>query len=89
VFIKVTRRGPNRYVQLVEAYRDPAGKPKQRTLATLGRLDLLNTELNSVISGLPAILVMSTRSPSCGTLLALMACAGYFATPATALMSKP
>ena len=36
MFIKVTRRGPNRYVQLVEAYRDPDGKPKQRTLATLG-----------------------------------------------------
>jgi transposase len=55
VFIKVTRRGPNHYVQLVEAYRDPAGKPKQRTLATLGRLDQLNTELNSVISGLQRV----------------------------------
>ena len=55
MFIKVTRRGPNRYVQLVEAYRDPAGKPKQRTLATLGRLDQLNTELNSVISGLQRV----------------------------------
>ena len=55
MFIKVTRRGPNHYVQLVEAYRDPAGKPKQRTLATLGRLDQLNTELNSVISGLQRV----------------------------------
>lgn len=55
MFIKVTRRGPNRYVQLVDAYRDPAGKPKQRTLATLGRLDQLNTELNSVISGLQRV----------------------------------
>ena len=33
VFIKLTRRGPNRYVQLVEAYRDAStGKPKQRTV---------------------------------------------------------
>ena len=55
MFIKVTRRGPNRYVQLVEAYRDPDGKPKQRTLATLGRLDQLNTELNSVICGLQRV----------------------------------
>ena len=55
MFIKVTRRGPNHYVQLVEAYRDPTGKPKQRTLATLGRLDQLNTELNSVISGLQRV----------------------------------
>ena len=55
MYIKVTRRGPNRYVQLVEAYRDPTGKPKQRTLATLGRLDQLNTELNSVIAGLQRV----------------------------------
>lgn len=52
MFIKLTRRGPNEYVQLVEAYRDAAGRPKQRTLASLGRLDQINTELNSVISGL-------------------------------------
>ncbi len=52
MFIKLTRSGPNRYVQLVEAFRDDAGRPKQRTVATLGRLDQLGTELNSVISGL-------------------------------------
>ena len=52
MFIKVTRSGPRRYVQLVQAYRDEAGAPKQRTVATLGRLDHLSTELESVISGL-------------------------------------
>jgi transposase len=52
VFIKLTRRGPNEYVQLVEAYRDDAGRPKQRTVASLGRLDQINTDLNAVISGL-------------------------------------
>lgn len=52
VFIKVTHSGARRYVQLVEAYRDDEGRPKQRTVATLGRLDQLNTELESVISGL-------------------------------------
>jgi len=56
VFIKLTRRGPNRYVQLVEAYRDAStGSPKQRTVATLGRLDQLNTELSSVIAGLQRV----------------------------------
>jgi len=56
VFIKLTRRGPNRYVQLVEAYRDAStGKPKQRTVASLGRLDQLNTELHSVIAGLQRV----------------------------------
>lgn len=55
MFIKLTRRGPNQYVQLVEAYRDDMGRPKQRTVATLGRIDQLNTELKSVISGLQRV----------------------------------
>jgi hypothetical protein len=56
VFIKVTRRGPNRYVQLVEAYRDAStGRPKQRTVASLGRIDQVNTELRSVIAGLQRV----------------------------------
>ena len=52
MFIKVTRSGERRYVQLVEAYRDDAGRPKQRTVATLGRLDQLDSQIESVISGL-------------------------------------
>lgn len=52
MFIKVTSSGPRRYVQLVEAYRDENGRPKQRTVATLGRLDQLGSELESVITGL-------------------------------------
>ena len=52
MFIKLTRRGPNQYVQLVEAFRDEAGRPKQRTVASLGRLDQINDDLSSVISGL-------------------------------------
>jgi transposase len=65
VFIKVTRRGPNRYVQLVEAYRDAStGKPKQRTIASLGRLDQLNTELNSVIAGLQRVTGQTPAAPS-------------------------
>lgn len=55
MFIKLTRRGPNQYVQLVTAYRDDEGSPKQRTVATLGRIDQLNTELKSVISGLQRV----------------------------------
>ena len=39
MFVKLTRSGPRTYVQLVESFRDEAGKPRQRTLATLGRLD--------------------------------------------------
>jgi transposase len=52
MFIKVTSSGPRRYVQLVEAFRDASGAPRQRTVATLGRLDQLSLGLESVISGL-------------------------------------
>lgn len=64
MFIKLTRRGPNRYVQLVEAYRDAStGKPKQRTVASLGRLDQLNTELHSVIAGLQRVTGQTPTAP--------------------------
>ena len=52
MFVKLTHSGPRSYVQLVEAYRDDAGRPKQRTVVTLGRLDQLDAGLDSVISGL-------------------------------------
>ncbi|WP_409522523.1 IS1634 family transposase [Nitrincola sp. MINF-07-Sa-05] len=52
MFVKVTTSGPRKYVQLVEAYRDENGRPKQRTIATLGRLDKLGDELESVVEGL-------------------------------------
>jgi transposase len=39
VFIKVTTSGGRRYAQLVESFRNEAGQPRQRTLATLGRLE--------------------------------------------------
>jgi len=50
--VKITTSGSRRYVQLVESYRDDAGRVKKRTIATLGRLDQLGGELDSVISGL-------------------------------------
>ena len=52
MFVKITTSGPRRYVQLVESYRDDAGLVKKRTVATLGRLDQLGDELDSVIDGL-------------------------------------
>lgn len=52
MFIKITRSGPRQYLQLVEAFRDDAGKAKHRTLVTLGRLDQLTDSLDAVISGL-------------------------------------
>lgn len=52
MFVKITTSGARRYVQLVESYRDEAGRVKKRTVATLGRLDQLGGELDSVINGL-------------------------------------
>ena len=65
MFIKLTSSGPHRYVQLVEAYRDgTTGRPKQRTVATLGRLDQLNTELKSVIAGLQRVTGQTPTAPA-------------------------
>ena len=52
MFVKITASGNRRYVQLVESYRDDAGRVKKRTVATLGRLEQLGGELDSVINGL-------------------------------------
>ena len=60
MFVKVTTSGPRRYVQLVESYRDEAGRVKKRTVATLGRVDQLSGELDCVIDGL---LKVSGREP--------------------------
>lgn len=56
MFIKITQSGPRRYVQLVEAYRDDAGRPKQRTVASLGRLDHIEGSIKSLHEGLSRLL---------------------------------
>ena len=53
--VKVTTSGSRQYVQLVESYRDEGGRVKKRTVATLGRLDQLGGDLDSVIRGLMKI----------------------------------
>ena len=67
MFVKVTASGPRRYVQLVESYRDEAGRVKKRTVATLGRLEQLSGELDSVIEGL---LKVVGRAPGAAQLAA-------------------
>lgn len=52
MYVKVTKSGDRRYIQLVEAYRDDNGRPRHRTVATLGRADQIAGELDSVINGL-------------------------------------
>jgi hypothetical protein len=56
MFIKLTKSGPRQYLQLVEAFRDDSGGSKQRTVATLGRLDLKGDSLQSMRDGLTRLL---------------------------------
>jgi hypothetical protein len=51
MFIKLTSSGAHRYVQLVESFRGEDGRPRQRTVATLGRADRLG-EIDKLVDGL-------------------------------------
>jgi transposase len=52
MFIKVTRSGGRSYAQLVESFRDEHGRPRQRTLATLGRIDETGGQVDALLLGL-------------------------------------
>ena len=52
MFIKLTRSGDRTYAQLVESFRDEHGRPRQRTLATLGRIDETGGQVDSLLGGL-------------------------------------
>ena len=64
MFLKPTRSGGHTYLQLVESYRNDAGQPRQRTVATLGRLDEIGGGVDSLLSGLLRVkgLAASTSS---------------------------
>jgi hypothetical protein len=53
MYVKIVTSGPRRYVKLVEAFRDARGVPRQRVIATLGRLEAVQAgEVNPLIDGL-------------------------------------
>jgi transposase len=53
MYTRITKSGPRRYLQLVQGYRDANGKPRQRVIANLGRLDQLEAnDLKALITGL-------------------------------------
>ena len=52
MFLKPTCSGGHTYLQLVESYRNDAGVPRQRTVATLGRLDETGGGVDSLLAGL-------------------------------------
>ena len=52
MFIKLTRARGKTYAQLTESFRDASGKTRQRTLATLGRIDEEGGQVDAVLSAL-------------------------------------
>lgn len=50
MFIKLTRSKSRTYAQLVESFRDEQGQPRQRTVATLGRVDEDGGTVDAVLS---------------------------------------
>lgn len=72
MFIKLTRSGPRTYLQIVEAYRDPdTGRPKQRHLATLGRLEhLQEQDVQGLLKGLQHVLGPESRGVASGEVAA-------------------
>ena len=53
MFVKITSSGGRQYVKLVEAFRDESGTPRQRVIATLGRIEAVRAgENNALINGL-------------------------------------
>jgi hypothetical protein len=51
--VKITSSGGRQYVKLVEAFRDESGTPRQRVIATLGRIEAVRAgENNALINGL-------------------------------------
>lgn len=52
MFTKLTRSGGHTYVQLVESFRDESSRTRQRTICTLGRLDEVGGQVDSLLKGL-------------------------------------
>ena len=54
MFVRITESGGRRYLQIVESYRNDAGKPRLRVIANLGRVDgMKDGHLDALIRGLP------------------------------------
>jgi len=53
MFMRINESGGRRYLQVVESYRNEAGKPRHRVVANLGRLDDKDgSQLDALIRGL-------------------------------------
>jgi hypothetical protein len=56
MFTRVTESGGRRYLQIVESFRNDAGKPRLRVIANLGRVDgMKDGQLDALIRGLSRV----------------------------------
>jgi hypothetical protein len=68
MYVKITKSGPRQYIQIVESFRTEDGRVKNRTIASLGRLDQIGGDLASVIRGLSKIAGNEVSSPESPTI---------------------
>jgi hypothetical protein len=53
MFVRINESGGRRYLQIVESFRNEAGKPRHRVVANLGRIDgMQDDHLDALIRGL-------------------------------------
>lgn len=52
MYIKVTKSAGHSYIQLAESFRDDSGKPRQRVVSTLGRVDETGGQVDSILNAL-------------------------------------
>jgi hypothetical protein len=56
MFVRINESGGRRYLQIVESYRNEAGKPRHRVVANLGRIDgTKDGHLDASIRGLSRV----------------------------------
>ena len=68
MFVKITRSGPRSYVKLVEAFRDEAGVPRRRVVATLGRLEQIRAGgAHALVQGLLRVSGEDQKQQSCAS----------------------
>lgn len=65
MYTKITQSGGRRYLQLVEGYRDDAGRVRHRVIANLGRVENLTPDkLDPLIKGLNRVLGRAENTAS-------------------------
>ena len=52
MYVKVTKSAGHAYIQLAESFRDDSGRPRQRVVSTLGRVDETGGQVDAILNAL-------------------------------------